>query len=117
MSINFFMTEFMRSAVENDSLDVVKHKEIFVRTINLLKNFDSKIFRFNKAGFSTSLYDAIIIGVSKNIDYYENHTGEIQDRIERLKENAGFRKYTGSAANSQYRVKKRIETALNIFNI
>jgi hypothetical protein len=117
MSINFFMTEFMRNAVENDSLDVAKHKETFVRTINLLKNLGSKIFKFNKGGFSTSLYDGIIIGVSKNIAYYENHKEEVQDRIERLKGDADFRKYTGSAANSQSRVKKRIEAALNIFNI
>jgi hypothetical protein len=117
MSINFFMTEFMKAAVENDSLDVVKHKEIFVRTINLLKIFDNKIFRFDKAGFSTSLYDAITIGISKNLDYYENNMGEILKRIERLKNNTDFRKYTGSAANSQSRVKNRIKTALDIFRI
>jgi hypothetical protein len=115
MSINFFMTEFMKQSIENDSLDIAKHKKIFIRTISLLKRFNSKIFRFDKAGFSTSLYDAIIIGVSKNIDYYENHIDEIKERIEKLKKDTDFRKYTGSAANSQSRVKKRIEASLNIF--
>jgi uncharacterized protein with ParB-like and HNH nuclease domain len=114
-SINFFMTDFMRSSVENDSLDIVKHKDIFLRSINILKTFGNKIFRFDKAGFSTSLYDAIIIGISKNIDFYENDTDAIKIKIENLKKDPDFRKYTGSAANSQYRVKKRIEAALKIF--
>ena len=114
-SINFFMTDFMKNAVENDSLDINEHKQVFLKTIAVLKELDSKIFRFDKAGFSTSLYDAIMLGVSKNIGFYEKNKDQIKIKLEALKNNQEFRKYTGSAANSQYRVKKRIETALRIF--
>jgi uncharacterized protein with ParB-like and HNH nuclease domain len=114
-SINFFMTDFMKNAVENNSFNIEIHKNLLLRTVAAIKEFGSKIFRFEKAGFSTSLYDAIILGVSKNIDFYEANKDEIGVRTEKLKKDPEFRKYTGSAANSQYRVKKRIENALKIF--
>lgn len=114
-SINSYMTEYMKEIVENKSLNVDEYKTIFSKTLNILKPLTSKIFRFSHAGFSASLFDAIFIGVSKNLDKYELAPELVPQKIEELKNNSEFRENTGSAASSQTRVKNRIKIALEIF--
>lgn len=116
-SINTYMTEFMREAVKTRSLEVEAHKILFLRTLALLKPLGPKVFRFSRSGFSTSLFDAILLGISNNIDGYEANVALVETKINELKESRDFRKNTGSAASSQYRVIKRIEVALRIFQL
>jgi uncharacterized protein with ParB-like and HNH nuclease domain len=116
-NISIFMTEFMRRAVEDDSIDIQRHRELFLNIIDILKPFGYKIFRFEKAGFSTSLYDAIMIGVSKNINVYNNNQKLLEGKITELKNSQDFKRFIGSAASSsQYRVKKRIDYAIGFFD-
>ena len=114
-----YMTKYMRKVVENKDFDYLSLENLFNRTINILYPLGFEIFRAAANGvFSTSLYDGITVGVASNIDYYEKvDRNEVVEKIKEIKINNEFRKYTGSASNSKYRVIKRIEVALIIFNI
>ena len=114
-NINNYMTEYMRKAVENKNINIPQLSDLFIRTINVLLPLGSEIFRYSRAGFSTSLFDAIFIGISKNIVKYEHDPGLAKTKIDELKASTDFRKNTGSAASGQYRVIKRIKIAIDIF--
>lgn len=114
-SINSYMTDYMKDVVENKSLNTEEFKTIFYETLNILKPLSSKIFRFTHAGFSASLFDAIFVGVSKNLSKYKDSKELLIERIEELKNDKDFRDNTGSAASSQTRVRNRIKVALDIF--
>lgn len=115
--LSIHMTEYMRDVIKDNSFDY-SIGELFIRTIDLLQPLGKGIFRFNNGSFSTSLYDAITIGVAENIDAYEEAGSKfILNKINELKENSEFRKYTGSASNSKTRVINRIKIAKDIFKV
>lgn len=114
-NISTFMTSFMETVTENKDFDYENARQIFNKTVNLLSKFTSSIFKFSNNQFSTSLFEAITLGISKNIDYYEKNPQIIDEKILLLKEDTIFKKYTGSAASSKSRVVKRLERALDIF--
>jgi hypothetical protein len=116
-NMSSYMTEYMKDAIESDNFNY-QDKDIFFRTVNVLKNLDNSIFRFNNNQFSTSLYDAIMVGIAKNIDGYEKKNKEfIEKKINLLKKDSKFRQYTGAASSSKSRVIKRMARAMEIFKI
>ena len=110
------MTKFMKSSIEKDNLDFEKLENLFMRLVFVLKPLGKNIFRFSRGGFSTSLYDAIMVGIGSFIDKYENKDMyAIEERINQIKDNARFRENTGSSASSTTRVRNRLEIALEYF--
>ncbi|MFZ3059944.1 MAG: DUF262 domain-containing protein [Candidatus Methanoperedens sp.] len=115
-SLSRYMTNYMKIAVANKDFDFVGLEKLFDRTINLLNPHGPDVFRGINGVFSSSLYDAITIGVALNIDYYEKtDSKELTERITKLKNSEDFRKYSGTASNSKYRVIGRIKVATEIF--
>lgn len=113
-NISKHMTLFMKEMKQDQDINV--YEDIINRVIQLLKPIGSKALRFQRSGFSTSLYDAIFIGIAKNIEKYENVSQDyLNDKIENLKTDEEFRTLTGSAASSETRVKKRLVIAKKIF--
>jgi len=115
-SISLYMTSFLKNLLDNRKDIDQGVIELFYKTLDLLQPLGKGIFRFeNSSLFSSSLYDAIIIGISKNIEYYTSHPNEILSKIILLKEDAQFRKNSGVASSSKNRAKRRISRALEIF--
>jgi hypothetical protein len=115
-NISVHMTKFMKSSIEKDNLDFEKLENLFMRLVFVLKPLGKNIFRFSRGGFSTSLYDAIMVGIGSFIDKYENKDMyAIEERINQIKDNARFRENTGSSASSTTRVRNRLEIALEYF--
>lgn len=112
------MTEFMKDAVKNKSFDF-KLEKLFKETFEVLQPLGYNIFRFNSNyQFSTSLYDAIILGIANNIEAYKNmEVGEIKEKVDGLKSDDEFRRYTGPSASSKTRVKKRLNRAKEYFKV
>ena len=109
------MTSYMKKAV-NDGFDE-NLEEQFLEVIDLLKNIGSTVFRFKGGGFSTSLFDAVTIGIARNIDVVkELSKEELQEKIEKLKVNPDFRSLTGSAASGKSRVLRRISHGVQHFS-
>jgi len=110
------MTEYMRDIIKSGTFDY-NNEILFNRTLILLKPLGKDIFRAVNGVFSTSLYDAITIGVASNIDFYEKQGATfLQEKITGLKNDEDFKSYTGSAANSKIRVINRLKIAEKTFN-
>lgn len=110
------LTNYMKDVIENKSFDY-KKEDTFYRLVKLLSPLGKQIFRFNNGSLSTSLFDAIFIGVGNNLEYYEANTQDMKNRIDILSKDDDFRKYTGSAANSKSRVRNRLTIASRIFGV
>ncbi|XXM70825.1 DUF262 domain-containing protein [Lysinibacillus sphaericus] len=109
-----YLTRFMEKSV-NEGFDY-SFEGTLKRTIDVLVPLGPGIFRFSNNQLSTSLIDAIFIGVSTNIDKYEKmETRKISEVVKTLKEDETFRKYTGSASSSKSRIIKRMSRAMEIF--
>lgn len=105
------MTKYMHDVIKNNSFDF-NIEGLIRRTIKVLKSLGKNIFRYDNGVFSTSLFDAIMIGIASNIEYFEQaEISLISKKIEELKSDAEFKKYTGSASNSALRVNNRIQIA------
>lgn len=115
-NISQHMTNFMKEIVETPEL-IPKYKSIWDRTTNLLKPIGKEVFRASNGVFSTSLYDGIMIGVSQNIDKYEEIEQEyLLNKINELKSDEEFKKATGSASNSKTRIVNRLNVTNRIFS-
>ncbi|PFK01335.1 hypothetical protein CN957_05425 [Bacillus cereus] len=109
-----YLTKFMENAVRN-GFDY-SFENLLDKTIDILVPLGPNVFRFTNNQLSTSLIDAIFIGIAMNIDKYENLEPEqVLAKINSLKEDTTFRKYTGSDSSSKSRIIKRIDRAMEIF--
>ena len=111
------MDHYMKETVEKDSFNS-NLDTLFLRIIDVLSPLGGSIFRFKNNIFSTSLFDAITLGVGLNISYYEDKDKEeLLKIIDDLKTDDDFRKYTGSASSSKSRVVNRIKIAKDRFRV
>jgi hypothetical protein len=115
-NISMHMTEFMRDAVKNNDFDYEEKESLLMRVISLLKPLGKDVFRGVRGGFSTSLFEAITIGIAMNIDYYESvGLSELREKIDMLKNDKEFEKNMGSASNNKLRIVNRVTIAEKIF--
>lgn len=117
-NIQEHMDSYMLEISKNESkFDYIGEDNLFNRVLKLLKDLDSNVFKLSKLTFSTSMYDAIMICFANNIDYLETlKIEDILDLISRLKKDEEFKKATGAASSSQYRIGTRIEIANHYFS-
>lgn len=117
-SIAQHMTDFMRISVENKEFNYELYRQVFNKTVNILKPLGSSIFRYNNNDtFSTAVYDTTMIGIAENIHLYGNvKPSVIRNKIKEINSDEVYRKLTRSGGNnSVQRVKKRIEFSKQIF--
>ncbi|CAG7840422.1 hypothetical protein CLOHAE12215_01846 [Clostridium haemolyticum] len=117
-NMSTYMTEYMKNVINND-IDISDTEKLFNRLVKLLFSLgNNNIFRFSNNQFSTSLYDSIMVGIGNNIDIYEKEDSKyLLNKINKLKEDEDFRRYTGSASSSKSRVRNRMKRAMEIFNL
>jgi uncharacterized protein with ParB-like and HNH nuclease domain len=115
-SLSIYMTDYMRDAIDNNSVNFTELEELFDRTFHLISQFGREIFIGGNGSFSSSYYDGITIGIARNIDYYENlETKLLRKKIDELRDNKKFKTYMGTGASSKDRVIGRIRIAVEIF--
>ena len=124
-NLSQYMTKFMEQQVkkiakDEDETIIHEYKNILDRTIKLLRPIGKDIFKSkSKYGknFSTSFYDGIMIGISENIENCESLTvDELNEKIEFLRNDEEFEKYTGTGAQNKRNVVGRINRANEIFS-
>lgn len=111
-SMSVYITTFMRDMLDRKGdvdPNVIKR---FYKVMRLLRPFGRGIFRVRTA-FSTSLYDAITIGVSENMDRLSQNKDMLKHVIDSIRENEEFRMLRGGASSST-RTKLRLELAMKI---
>jgi uncharacterized protein with ParB-like and HNH nuclease domain len=114
-NISQHMTNYMKAAVSNPSKIAILEKS-FMETLKILAPIGKDVFRGSNNVFSTSLYDCVMIGITKYISKYKTErTDQVIDKITELKTSDSFKKASGSASASKSRILKRIEVADEIF--
>ena len=114
-SIQLYMTNCLREKLDRGEDIDEKLIDRFYQVLELLHPLGKQIFRFEHSTFSSSLYDAIMVGLSEELDYYKEHKGKIQEVIDSLKDDEQFKKNSGVASSSKSRARKRIYRAVEIF--
>ena len=111
-----FLDKFMETAVKDKEFDVGYYEELFVKVMRMLRDAgDSSMFRNDRKGFVPAYYEGITLGIAQNLEKYEARPELILERIQALKEDREFKKYSGSASNSKSRIKNRLKVANKIF--
>ncbi len=111
-----YLNTFMENAVNNNNFDYDFFEKLFNDTLELIYSIgNNKIFRNSKNLFVPAEFEGITIAVAQNIHLYRNNKELLIEKINALKEDADFRKYSGTASNSKSRIKNRLRRANEIF--
>lgn len=112
-----FLDQFMENSVNDAEFDVKYYEAMFVKVLKMLTDAcDCNIFRNEWNAFVPAYYEGIMIGIAQNIDKYESDSELILERVNRLKKDENFKKYSGSASNSKNRIRNRLRIANKIFS-
>ncbi|OFX39627.1 MAG: hypothetical protein A2X08_13640 [Bacteroidetes bacterium GWA2_32_17] len=115
-NISQHMTNYMKVAVAK-SEKIPELEKSFNEIVKILSPIGKDVFRGSNNVFSTSLFDCVMIGISKYINRYRTErTDVIIGKIESLKSSDSFKKASGSASASKSRILKRMEVAEEIFS-
>ena len=116
-NVSQFLTKYMKEVTSGEKvLDFEFMKQIFIRVITLLyNNVGDKVFLSSNQQFSSSYFDGVMIGVSRNIEYYEENIEIMKQKIEELKSNKDFSYNMGSNSGSKSRLQKKVNIALKVF--
>jgi hypothetical protein len=115
--ISVHMTEFMRDTIKENMFDY-EVENLFLHVIALLAELGKDVFRGKNGGFSTSLFEAITIGIAENIGFYSSKgKDQISTRIEILKADVDFENNMGSASNNKIRIANRLRISKKIFSV
>ncbi len=89
-NISQHMTNYMKEAVKK-SKKITQLENSFNDVINVLAPIGKDVFRGTNHVFSTSLYDCVMIGISKNLKRYKSESSDIViNKIKELKESKSF---------------------------
>lgn len=109
------ITSFVEKIIDNENFEYDLYQNTFLRVLKLLGPIGSEAFKGNNRGFSPSIYQALTIGIARNIQHYESLSViEIKDKINQLKRDDDFKKYSGSGSSSKTRMVNRLKFALKI---
>lgn len=111
-----FLNGFMESTVQDTSFDYSFHELLITKSLDLIHNLgDDKVFRNQGNLFVPAYFEGILIGVAQNIDKYQEDPELLKSKINQLKSDGDFKKYSGSASNSRSRIKNRLKRVEKIF--
>ncbi|MCW3789516.1 DUF262 domain-containing protein [Plebeiibacterium sediminum] len=111
-----YLNHFMENAVRSDSFDKNYYLEIFQEVMQLISEIgDEKTFRNQNNLFVPALYEGIAIGIAQNIGKYRGQQQLLLQKITEIKQDADYRKFSGTASNSKSRVRNRLKRAQEIF--
>ena len=111
-----FLDLFLEKAGSNSEFNLEYYKNTFLEVMNLIDSpNDYMVFR-NKNMFVPALFEGICVSLAQNIEKYRNNHELLNERIEELKADVTFKKYSGSASNSKTRSKSRLTRANEIFS-
>lgn len=112
-----YLNNFMENAVKNPDFKTEKYKTIFTNAMNKLEELgDDTVFKSSRNQFVPSEYEGITIALSQNFDKYKNNVDLIRSKINELKSDEEFKRFSGTASNSKTRIKKRLKRANDIFS-
>jgi hypothetical protein len=121
-NLKLVLDNYVKNSVTKDR-DYDDLLTVFDEVINIIttNNINFKWYRNYKGkkqemSFSSSYFDAIMIGFATNLDYYKSNSINAKKVVEALKNDETFKKTAmGSFASNEDRLKKRVNQAINFF--
>lgn len=113
-TIQEYMDKYMKKMSENPNRDQInKDKQIFFSIIDFLKSLQkSDIFKLSRQNFTTSMYDALMLSLASQIESLIQLNKEIiSEKIDTLKNDNKFTKYTGSASSNPTNITNKVQVA------
>jgi hypothetical protein len=112
-----YLNEFMESAVSNPDFDYDTYENQFIEVLDILTNLnDESLFRNTRNLFVPAEFEGITIGIAQNIDRFRGDDDLLRIKIRELKDDADFRRFSGSASNSKSRIRTRLNRVQEIFS-
>ena len=121
---NNFLTDEILDLINKDSIDFEKESELFKQTFDLLYDvMDENSFKKYDAEKSKSCgavlvgaYEAIIPGLTANIDYYKDHKLELEEMIKGVYNTEAYLAATKRGVRPIGRIKKLVEFSKENFS-
>ena len=112
-----YLDEFMETAVKDANFDLEYYRVVFIQTMEIISRVcGENVFRNERNLFVPAYFEGITIGVAQNFEKYEQSPELIVARVQQLKKDDTFKKYSGSASNSKSRIKNRLTRVNEIFS-
>lgn len=112
-----YLNDFMEKAVKNRDFNYEFYENRFNQVLDILTNLNSpSIFRNSRSLFVPAEFEGITIGIAQNIARFSTDLVLLQAKIDELKLDADFKRYSGSASNSKSRIKNRLIRVQQIFS-
>jgi hypothetical protein len=107
----------MDETVQNSEFDYDSYEATFIKSLRLINGLgdNNKVFRNEKNLFVPANFEGILIGLAQNIEKYADNPELLKSRIDELKKDTNFKKFSGTASNSKSRIKNRLKRANEIF--
>lgn len=111
-----YLNHFMEGAVKSGTFNSNFYSTLFKEVIKMISEVgDERTFRNQRNLFVPALYEGITIGVAQNIEKYRGNPVLLIQKIEEIKNDVDYRRFSGTASNSKSRVKNRLKRANEIF--
>jgi uncharacterized protein with ParB-like and HNH nuclease domain len=111
-----FLNSFMEKTVENDQFEYDLYESIFMQSLELINLLgDDKVFRNERNFFVPANFEGVLIGLAQNLEKYTSNLELLKLKINELKTDESFKRYSGSTSNSRSRIKNRLKRANEIF--
>jgi hypothetical protein len=112
-----FLNSFMDESVKKEKFDTEGYKGIFNKVVTMIYDIgDKRIFRNSKNLFVPAVFEGITIGLAQNIGFYLGNIELLKSKIDELKNDADFKRFSGISSNSKSRIKARLRRANEIFS-
>lgn len=111
-----YLNTFMEETVKNPHYNYIEKEEKLKTILKLITSLDDdKVFRNERNLFVPAYFEGIIVGVSHNMPKFTNDSSALKAKIDQLKEDLEYKKFSGSASNSTSRIRNRLKRAIEIF--
>jgi len=112
-----YLNDFMESAVSNPDFDYATYESQFVEVLDILTSLnDDTLFRNARNLFVPAEFEGITIALAQNIERFRTDEDLLRAKIQELKTDADFRRFSGSASNSKSRIRNRLNRVQEIFS-
>ena len=89
---------------------------MFMKSLELINLLgDDKVFRNERNFFVPANFEGVLIGLAQNLEKYTSNLELLKLKINELKTDESFKRYSGSTSNSRSRIKNRLKRANEIF--
>lgn len=116
--VSDFLDDISSKLISLTEVDKTKYERIFKKTFELIcKALGDKAFKKNQKGkFLESGFEAVAVGLAKNIsNYSEDDIEELKSKISSIYDQPFYYENAGSGSNAKSRIQKLVPNAVNYF--